>query len=133
MSFTAGDLSHNISKIMQDFVKAEKEALRTVNILSSLHSDILMLDIACGTGQDSVHGWAYDKWKNRLVDLRKFCLLESDLILKVFPCLKDPLADFLKDCPYDMSDEFEEEFAYEFEEEQNEVFMDHLFQALQSL
>ena len=133
MSFTAGDLSHNISKIMQDFVKAEKEALRTVNTLSSLHSEILTLDLACGTGQDSVHDWAYDKWKNRLDDLHKFCLLESDLILKVFPCLKDPLADFLTDCPFDMSDEFEIERGFEFEEEQNRVFMDDLFQALQSL
>jgi len=126
MSFTAGDLSHNISKIMQDFVKAERVTLRTVRDLSELHSEILLLQLAHNS-------WAYDKYTTKLETLRIYCENNRENIVKVFPSLKEPITDFFEENPYDGSIDEDWEAAVDFESEQNEVFVGHIFNALQEL
>ena len=133
MSFTAGDLSHNISKIMQDFVKAERVTLRTVKDISDLHSEILLLQLALGTGVDIIHSWAYDKYTTKLETLRIYCENNRENIVKVFPSLKEPITDFFEENPYDGSIDEDWEAAVDFESEQNEVFVGHIFNALQEL
>ena len=80
MSFTAGDLSHNIAKIMQDFAKAEKGEFRIVRELTRLLTKLKQVDF--------------------LPELDEFCRMENDLIVKVFPSLKKPIAEFNRGNPH---------------------------------
>ena len=112
---------------MQDFVKAERVTLQTVRDLSELHSEIMILQLSLGTG------WAYEKYNNKVETLQIYCFNNSEVIVKVFPSLKEPMADFLCDNPFDGSIDVEWEDAVDFEREQNEAFLGHLYNALRQL
>ena len=128
MTFSPGDLSHNISKIMQDFMRDQQVTLKTVKDLTELHTRVEILQLL-EENTDEIFRQFTDAWET----LQIYCEHNRDTIVQVFPCLKQPLSEYLNDNPYDDNDMSQFDEAIDYETSQSEIWKQHLGKALEDL